>query len=514
MAMLLLLPLGVLAGSTAIATGRPTTSTTAALAGAAAVGGGQSSASVSASLRWRPPVVVGRPVAVPCGRPSCQPHCDGCDPGNFTVPVADQFVALGPRGVLAAPWTSGYSLQAERLVFAVSLDGGGTWKRAVLPPSGPAGLADYPWVWTARPDIGVLNTDAGCNRSVAPGKAVAAMCPRFRCSATASPAYATLAANGSAAAGVSLRAQCGQVEFRGCPFPVTPQRSILMSGFGDDGGSCTLTKPLRLADGSLLMSSALTPANEHCTGPRGACMSILMWRSTDGKLWDFVSVAVNHTQFHDPTIGPNEHDVSLLSDGKTLMLVMRPNTDGKGNGCPEAGGKHPSHFYVQVYSRDSGRTWTQPRMIPGAGAVRPRLLLLESGVLIMSGGRMCRGQAEAAPLCRPTAQLSGGGAFVWINADGLADAAGTRNGSEWVAHCVTAAHNDGWAGDASLLFGNATAMQAYTSLVPLGPSSAGIAYSHGWGEPASDVVFMMRLDVQKASSNDAELEGVGGIGPE
>jgi len=460
----------------------------------------------SVALTFRPPVVIGRPIAVPCGQPSCQPHCTGCDPGNFTVPVPDQVISLAPN-VLVAPWTSGYPLQAEQLAFAVSRNGGGSWERAVLPPSGPAGLADYPWVWTARPGLGLLNADAGCNSSAAPGKAVAAMCPRFKCSASASPAYATLVADASAVAGVSLQARCGQVEFRGIPFRLKPRSGILMSGFGDDGGICTLTRPLRLADGSLLMTSALTPADERCTGPRGACMSIVVWRSTDGRTWDFLSVAVNHTLFEDPTIGPNEHDMSLLSDAKTLMLVMRPNIDGKGNGCPEAGGKHPWHFYAQVYSKDGGATWSQPRMIPGAGAVRPRLLLLESGVLMLSGGRMCREQAKAAPLCLPTAQLSGGGAFVWTNADGMADADGTHvNGSEWVPHCVTAAHNDGWTGGKSLLFSNATAMQSYTSLVPLGPSSAGVAYSHGWAEPASDVIFMMRMDVKTDDAGAVDFD--------
>ena len=43
--------------------------------------------------------------------------------------------------------------------------------------------------------------------------------------------------------------------------------------------------------------------------------------------------------------------------------------------------------------------------------------------------------------------------FLWVNQDGQADAAGNRNGSEWVKYCVTAEHNALWEGDASLKYG-------------------------------------------------------------
>eukprot|EP01052_Picozoa_sp_SAG31_P044608 SAG31_NODE_7843_length_1584_cov_1.211448_3_plen_56_part_01 len=56
---------------------------------------------------------------------------------------------------------------------------------------------------------------------------------------------------------------------------------------------------------------------------------------------------------------------------------------------------------------------------------------------------------------------------MWVNGDGLADKDGTRNGTEWVPHCVTAAHNELWDGHPSLRFTNSTTAQAYTSIVPL-----------------------------------------------
>jgi hypothetical protein len=85
--------------------------------------------------------------------------------------------------------------------------------------------------------------------------------------------------------------------------------------------------------------------------------------------------------------------------------------------------------------------------------------------------------------------------ILWVNSDGMADLDGSRNGTEWRAHCVTAAHNHGWKGDPLLLFNETTPTQAYTSVVKLGPSSAGVFYQHGWGYEESTVTFMIRADV-------------------
>ena len=208
---------------------------------------------------FHPPALVGRSVHVPCGPPECQPHCSGCYAGN--TPVVDHFTALG-SGVIVAPWTSGYHLgTAGNLAFAISIDNGQTWSnRTILPPTGLLGLPNYPWVWTARPDLGLLDiVHGGCNASVAPGLAIAARCSRFKCSPTASPAFATLTVDRSAPAGISLSASCGQIEFRGFPHPLV---SGLQSGWGDDGGPPTCTRPLRLPDGTLLMSIAMTTADE------------------------------------------------------------------------------------------------------------------------------------------------------------------------------------------------------------------------------------------------------------
>jgi hypothetical protein len=223
------------------------------------------SALVAGAVTFQPPVLVGRSVEVPCGEAHCRPHCHGCYAGN--TPVVDAVVALAP-GVLATPWTSGYALGQEpgNLAFAISLTNGQQWSnRTVLPVdtddgSGLLGLPNMPWIWTTRPALGLLNLGGGCNSSEAPGKAIAAHCPQFKCSPTASPAFATLVANRSNSAGISLSASCGQVEFRGFPHPLG--RTGLLSSWGDDGGSSTITRPVRLPDGSLLMSMAMDPADE------------------------------------------------------------------------------------------------------------------------------------------------------------------------------------------------------------------------------------------------------------
>ena len=275
----------------------------------------------------------------------------------------------------------------------------------------------------------------------------------------------------------------------------------------ESGGSPTTTRPVRLPDGSLLMTIAITPADEGhaATNANAFPMNIVVWHSTDanGRLWSYRSVAVNHTQIRGgrTEFGPSEHALSLLSDNQTLMLVMRTDGDGHGYGCPAAGGRQPWHFYYQAYSRDLGRTWTKPRPIPGAGSVRPRLVMLDSGALVMSGGRMCKTQAEQAPQCPPLDQSSGAGVFLWVNADGMADLDGRRNGSEWEPHCVTAAHNRLWKGDPALLWTNATGTQAYTSVVALGPRSVGVSYSHGSSYSGDQV------GDHAALSADADAEG-------
>lgn len=437
------------------------------------------SSSATEVVAFRAPVLVARP----------NPDCTSCAHPTWITPACDGFISLG-RGVLVSPWNQG-------LTVALSLDNGESWNRTQLQPEpGAFWYGGVGSVWPAIPAAGSSSSSANVmtNLGLLPGacnatghdKAVAAACPDFKCSATASPAFATFTVNASAPGGVSVNSSCGQVEFRGYPHPLLPQ-------FGLTDGFTFPTGPVRLGDGSLLMSFALKTADEFAHHdpthhlPDHYPMNLVVFRSTDGKIWNYLSTAVNHTQLPWSYFGPNEHDISLLSDKKTLVMIMRPDSDSP---CP---GGPPYRFYYQTYSQDSGLTWSQPRPIPSVGCVRPRLLLLDSGALLLSGGRLCK-DLDPGQSCIPT-QNGEGGVILWVNPDGMADLDGSRNGTEWRAHCVTAAHNHGWKGDPLLLFNETTPTQAYTSVVKLGPSSAGVFYQHGWGYEESTVTFMIRADV-------------------
>ena len=101
-------------------------------------------------------------------------------------------------------------------------------------------------------------------------------------------------------------------------------------------------------------------------------------RSTDGgKIWryhgsiryrpdpDADSKAEDRLGFTEPT---------MLLDERRAICVMR-TTDGLGLG--------PMY---QSHSNDMGRSWSKPRVIAEYG-VRPRLLRLENGVMVLSSGR-------------------------------------------------------------------------------------------------------------------------------
>ena len=190
-------------------------------------------------------------------------------------------------------------------------------------------------------------------------------------------------------------AECKGVVFRGLPQKLT-------SSWGMCDG---FTSPSRveLADGSVLTAFPLVFEGE--TPPlrpdgRSAIvnhlpMSLVVFRSVDnGFTFDFLAVAANYSQvpgslpgasfqLNHSAYGPQEHGMTVLADNKTLMIAMRPDTDSM---CP--GGPIPYKYYYQVYSTDGGRHWSAPTPITGVGCVRPRLLRLPSGVLLMTGGRL------------------------------------------------------------------------------------------------------------------------------
>jgi hypothetical protein len=338
-------------------------------------------------------------------------------------------------------------------------------------------------------------------------------------------------------------AECKGVVFHGLP-------QNLSSNWGMCDG---FTQPSRveLADGSVLVTFPLVFAGERppmgcgdagnskCGRPANHSaivnhlpMSLVVFRSTDsGFTFDFMAVAANYSQIpgsppgaafrlNHSAYGPQENAMALLADNKTVMIAFRPDTDSM---CP--GGPIPYKYYYQVYSEDGGRHWSAPTPIHGVGCVRPRMLRLPGaggggggGPLLMTGGRLCPdlvpNSSFAGHGCLPQRGNGQGGIFVWLNADGMADAPiGTaKGGSEWQTFCLGAIHNEGIraAGlPAKYLFLNATKpedvaqgngqSQTYNSLVPLGADAVGVVYQLGYSGPTAST-WMMRIDVKRIAT--------------
>ena len=126
-------------------------------------------------------------------------------------------------------------------------------------------------------------------------------------------------------------------------------------------------------------------------------------RATDGVglMWDYVGTILDAAHAPNSEEGPNENDLALLDDGKTILCVIR--VDG-GDGPVT----HHMLPYVQTVSTDGGATWSPAvpmRDTSGGliGCARPRLLGLTGGGVVLSGGRLDPQNHDN---------------YVWINAAG------------------------------------------------------------------------------------------------
>ena len=190
-------------------------------------------------------------------------------------------------------------------------------------------------------------------------------------------------------------------------------------------------------------------------------LSLLAFRSKDGLAWQYAATIVKGDD-RLQQMGPTEPDLAVLSDGKTIICVIRMDGDGA---CGGGGYK----YYYQSYSTTSGQTWSAPTPINGTGCARPRLLKLSEGPLLLSGGRLC---------VEKTKDLS-----LWVNDDGLAGAHGGDPRTQWVRYSLSYWHNLLWHGDPALKFTTAvndtTATESlfYTSIVSTGPRSFVVLYN-------------------------------------
>ena len=230
--------------------------------------------------------------------------------------------------------------------------------------------------------------------------------------------------------------------------------------------------------GGWLMTNAVPWLNGRF-GARKNGAGIFAWHSMDGQRWTYCGTVATAAQFPTSGEGPNENDVAILADGRTVMVVFRID-DGVD------GGKVDAKNYQASTSTDGGKTWATPHEMldvngRGIGVARPRLLMLGEGGL---GGRnksggveetaettLGAGQVAPAPLL-----LSGGRLYtentrdilLWVCWDGM--------GLAWNPFSISYQHNRlvspstlRFSADVNATSGRATT--SYTSLLPVGSPS-------------------------------------------
>lgn len=203
------------------------------------------------------------------------------------------------------------------------------------------------------------------------------------------------------------------------------------------------------------------------------CVQVIAFRSTDnGYHWTYAGKILTAAQAPVSQEGPNENDMVLLADNKTIMCIIRLDAgDGRVS--------HPYLPYVKSLSTDGGFTWTAATSLPaGVGCARPRLMRTAAGSIVLSGGRL-------GPTNRDVR--------VWLNADGM--------GETWETYSITYWHN-ALVGNASLLFTPAVNNSAsrestsYTSIMPMGPNRGLLTYGRHL-PPGPDIAFSMVFSIDK-----------------
>ena len=201
--------------------------------------------------------------------------------------------------------------------------------------------------------------------------------------------------------------------------PITVHVPNVVKGYDDGGLSTPIVGPkfvgraAPLKDGTVLATMD-TFFVEDTKYPKVGAMykwrSILVKSTDRGKHWEYVSTVACISRITDPKIRKNwqygfcEPSLVALPDGK-LICVMRTGTyvgtktaDSysdlsltivtKGKYVVTSG--EPCRPIYQATSTDGGKTWDEPRPVPGAHGARPRLALLANGVLAMAYGRLYR----------------------------------------------------------------------------------------------------------------------------
>jgi len=147
-------------------------------------------------------------------------------------------------------------------------------------------------------------------------------------------------------------------------------------------------------------------ADNHSLSAPCCNNSVLAFTSPDGLDWRYSGTVAAYNESRVYQEGPNECDVVLLKDGKTLFAVMR--VDG-GDGRPD-GRTLP---LIAATSTDGGVTWVPAATPKEMRSAWPRAAVLENGALLVTTGRP--------------------GVDLFVSLDGM--------GRAWERHSLPTAHN-------------------------------------------------------------------------
>jgi hypothetical protein len=197
--------------------------------------------------------------------------------------------------------------------------------------------------------------------------------------------------------------------------------------------------------------------------------SVLLLASEDGgHAWRYFSTIAGPDRSlasQDSYEGPNEINMIQLADGD-LMAVFRVGSGRKWN-------------LQRAYSRDGGRTWTKPDVLP-AWSVSPELKRSENGTIVLSTGRP--------------------GIHLWLSTDPRA--------TNWQDIDIVAYHNR-WAPDpseriSSFQIKDRTTWQtsSYTALVEVTPNRLLLVYDRDperapVGPDDLSRVFVLPIEVER-----------------
>jgi hypothetical protein len=194
--------------------------------------------------------------------------------------------------------------------------------------------------------------------------------------------------------------------------------------------------------------------------------------SADGGLtWNYLSTVARWQDTPDASEGPDESNTARLPSGR-LLCVYRVGS---------------GQDFHKSYSADEGVTWTKPERMEGVWSVEPQLTCLETGLLLLSGGRL--------------------GLYLWVCAD--------RNGGKW-ERVNLAEHHNALVSDASLRYpdehvqgkyAEPAQSTSYTGMALVGPDEVLVSYDrlgNGWaGAPGpwgeKDAIFCVRVKAERKS---------------